>query len=282
MRPATPTAVHPLAALLLASRPASRQRLQVLGISAPPGSGKSTLAACMVALATQQGLRAATLSLDDVYLPAAQRQQLARMVHPLLATRGPPGSHDLALALATIAALRQGRPCALPRFDKLADDRLPPQHWPRAPAQLDLLVVEGWLLAARAQQPQDLLAPINALEREHDQDRRWRQWCNQRLAQDYPALWQQLDWWCFLQPPGWEIVLDWRAEQEARLAASQQRAGMSRAALEHFLAHFERVGRHALATLPGQAALCIELDAQRRASGMTRGGLTPPGRSPAC
>lgn len=174
MRPATPTAVHPLAALLLASRPASRQRLQVLGISAPPGSGKSTLAASMVALAGQQGLRAATLSLDDVYLPAAQRQRLASQVHPLLATRGPPGSHDLALALATIAALRQGRPCALPRFDKLADDRLPPQHWPRAPAQLDLLVVEGWMLAAGAQHRQALMTPINALEREHDPDRRWR------------------------------------------------------------------------------------------------------------
>ena len=282
MRPATPTAVHQLASLLLASRPASRQRLQVLGISAPPGSGKSTLAACMVALATQQGLRAATLSLDDVYLPAAQRQRLASQVHPLLATRGPPGSHDLPLALDTIASLRQGRACALPRFDKLADDRLPALHWPRAPAGLDLLIVEGWMLAAGAQTAQALIAPVNALEREHDPDRRWRQWCNQRLAQDYPALWQQLDWWCCLQPPGWESVLGWRAEQEARLAASQQRAGMSLAALEHFLAHFERVGRHALATLPGKAALCIGIDAQRRACSAAWNGLIPPGRSPAC
>ena len=74
----------------------------VLAISGLQGSGKSTLAAQVVALADQRGLRAAALSIDDFYLTRAKRQRLARQVHPLLLTRGPPGTHDLALALSLI------------------------------------------------------------------------------------------------------------------------------------------------------------------------------------
>jgi len=36
------------------------------------------------------------LSLDDFYLGHAARLQLARDIHPLLATRGVPGTHDIA------------------------------------------------------------------------------------------------------------------------------------------------------------------------------------------
>ncbi|WP_057638780.1 kinase [Stenotrophomonas ginsengisoli] len=261
---ALPAAAQQLAARLLASRPLAHGQMQVIGLAAPPGSGKSTLAACMVARARQQGLRAATLSLDDVYLPRRQRQQLAARVHPLQATRGPPGSHDLALALSVITTLRNGQACALPRFDKLADERLPATQWPQAGAGLQLLVLEGWMLGVGPQDPAALAMPVNALEREHDADGRWRQWCNQRLAQDYPALWQQIDWLCALQPPDWDCVLGWRIEQEQRLAASQGRSGMDAAAVARFLQHLERVGRHALATLPAIAALCLQLDAQRR------------------
>ena len=68
---------------------ASGQRVPVLAISGLQGSGKSTLAAQVVELARTRGLRAAALSIDDVYLTRAQRQRLADRVHPLLATRGP-------------------------------------------------------------------------------------------------------------------------------------------------------------------------------------------------
>ena len=261
---ALPAAARQLAAHLLASRPPAQGQMQVIGLAAPPGSGKSTVAEAMVAQARQQGLRAASLSLDDVYLPRRQRQQLAARIHPLLATRGPPGSHDLALALSVITTLRNGQACALPRFDKLADERLPPTQWLQAGAGLQLLVLEGWMLGVGPQDPAALVMPVNALEREHDADGRWRRWCNQRLQRNYPALWQCIDWLCVLQPQDWETVLGWRIEQEQRLAASQGRMGMDAAAVARFLQHFERVGRHAMATLPAIAALCLPLDAQRR------------------
>lgn len=131
----------------------------VLAISGLQGSGKSTLAAQVVALAASRGLRAAMLSIDDVYLTRVQRQRLARQVHPLLLTRGPPGTHDLALAHATLAAVAAGGPVALPRFDKLADERLPEKDWPHIDGPLDLLVFEGWFLGTPAQAETDLEPP---------------------------------------------------------------------------------------------------------------------------
>ncbi|PTT58794.1 kinase, partial [Stenotrophomonas sp. HMWF022] len=80
----------------------SSTAVPVLAISGLQGSGKSTLAAQVAARAQTRGLNAATLSIDDVYLTRAQRQRLARQVHPLLITRGPPGTHDLPLAHAVL------------------------------------------------------------------------------------------------------------------------------------------------------------------------------------
>ncbi len=46
------------------------------------GSGKSTLAAALAALLGARGLTVAALSLDDFYLTHAERQSLARTMHP--------------------------------------------------------------------------------------------------------------------------------------------------------------------------------------------------------
>lgn len=237
----------------------------VLAISGLQGSGKSTLAAQVVALAGQRGLRAAMLSIDDVYFTRAERQRLARQVHPLLLTRGPPGTHDLTLAHATLDAVAARQPVALPRFDKLADERLSPAQWPHVEGPLDLLVFEGWFLGTPAQADAELALPINPLERDADPDGHWRRWCNQALAAHYPALWQRFDRLWFLQPPDFAVVPRWRWQQEQSLLAAQpERSSMSRAQLERFVQYYERVSRQALRTLPALADRVIMLDAQRR------------------
>ncbi|OEZ01663.1 MULTISPECIES: kinase [Stenotrophomonas] len=236
----------------------------VLAISGLQGSGKSTLAAQVVALAGQRGLRAATLSIDDFYLTRAQRQRLARQVHPLLLTRGPPGTHDLELAHATLDAIAARQPVALPRFDKLADERMPASQWPHVEAALDLLVFEGWFLGTPAQAESELDPPLNALEREADADGRWRRWCNQALAEHYPALWQRCHRLWFLQPPDFSVVPRWRWQQEQNLqAAHPGRSSMSRAQLDRFVQYYERVSRQALRTLPERADRVVVLDEHR-------------------
>lgn len=244
---------------------ASTAGVPVLAISGLQGSGKSTLARQVQALARARGLPAVVLSIDDVYLTGAQRQALARQVHPLLATRGPPGTHAVALAGQVIDALRAGRAVQVPRFDKLADERLPRAQWDRVPAGTRLVVFEGWLLGTPAEQDDALDTPLNALERELDPDGRWRRWCNAALARDYPALWARADRLWFLQPPGFEVVARWRGEQERALqAAGPSRPAMDAAALARFIQHYERVSRQALRTLPALADVVVPLDADRR------------------
>ncbi|TYT25662.1 kinase [Luteimonas viscosa] len=237
---------------------------RVYGLSGLQGTGKSTLAAQLVAAADMRGLRAVALSLDAFYLDLPQRRRLARRVHPLLATRGPPGTHEVALACTTLDALRDGDSVTLPAFDKLGDRRLPRTRWRRV-ADVDLVVFEGWCLGTPPQDADALRVPVNALEREEDPDGRWRGFGNDALARDYPALWRRVDRLLFLQPPGFEVVPRWRWQQEQALQAREpSRPGMTRAQVERFVQHYERVSRHALRALPAIADVVVALDADRR------------------
>lgn len=236
---------------------------RVYGIAGLQGCGKSTLAAQMVAMARTRGIRLVALSIDDFYLGRRERLRLARDVHPLLATRGPPGTHDVALACATLDALREGRPVALPRFDKLSDRRLPPSRWTRIDGRVDRVVFEGWLLKVPPEDADALREPLNALERAADADGAWRTGCNRALA-GYAPLWRRIDRLLFLRGPGFELVPDWRWQQEVTLqAAHPRRRAMSRAAVARFAQFFERVSRQALRTLPAIAERTIGIDAER-------------------
>ncbi len=247
----------------------------IFGIVGLQGSGKSTLAKQLVAAGKLQGLAVVALSLDDFYLTVRERLALGKHVHPLLSTRGPPGSHDLALACRTLDSLRQ-LPAAsvvtpatietdsvrLPVFDKLGDRRLPPSRWPVVTSRPDLIIFEGWFLGVPPQAQDALTAPINSLERDEDDDGRWRHYCNAALAQ-YAPLWCRIDRLLFLQAPGFDVVPRWRWQQEQALAGGKKTA-LCQEEVARFVLFFERISRHALATLPRLADQVLHLDDQRQ------------------
>jgi D-glycerate 3-kinase len=256
----------------------------VLGLAGAQGSGKSTLAAKIAeklnadgnnhcggdritggggSITGAGGRFAAAVSIDDFYLPKSRRKALAARVHPLLATRGPPGTHDLPLLHDVLTRIRAGRPVALPVFDKLADDRLPPQQWRRF-ERIDVLILEGWCIGLRPQPAALLAEPINALETAEDPNANWRRHINQALAGPYPSLWNRLDALALLAAPDWETVPIWRAQQEAGLARATGRTGMDAAALTRFCAHYERLTRWQLADTPRHVTLVLRLDQARR------------------
>lgn len=237
---------------------------RVHGIAGLQGSGKSTLAAQVVRLAKTRGVHALALSIDDFYLGRRERLRLGRDIHPLCATRGPPGTHDVALACVVLDALAAGRPVRIPRFDKISDRRLPPSRWPTA-SGIDLVILEGWCLKVPAQDEPELLVPLNSLERNEDPGGTWRQWANTSLREDYPPLWTLIQRMLFLQAPGFELVPQWRWQQECTLqAAHPQRRAMTRPQVERFVQFFERVSRQALRTLPAISDRIVRLDAVRR------------------
>lgn len=232
----------------------------ILGIAGSQGSGKSTLAHVVA-----ERFGGATLSLDDVYLTKAERGEMARRVHPLLATRGPPGTHDLALLHGLVDQLKAAGPgdlTALPRFDKLADDRASEADWTVVQGRPPVIVLEGWCLGATPQSESHLVAPINTLEREQDADGAWRRTINAALAQDYAPLRARVDALVFLKAPSFDVVLDWRCEQEAGLMGRDAVPSERRAALATFVQHYERLTRHMIEG--GVAAdLTVNLDARR-------------------
>lgn len=242
------------------------RRPLVMGLCGAQGSGKSTLAAALAADLAASGIRAAVLSLDDLYLTRSERRRLAEEVHPLLATRGVPGTHDLSFAFAAIAALERGETAILPRFDKARDDRRPASEWDRSPPETQVLLLEGWCLGAAPQDAAALAEPVNALERDEDPSLRWRGFVNRALERDYRTLFARIDFLALLAAPGFEVVSGWRTQQEQNLA---QRAGgpgsavMNSAQLARFIAHYERLTRHILHELPDRADIVAYLDQER-------------------
>lgn len=257
--------VDAVTALVTSRLPGTVRKPFVLGICGAQGSGKSTLACAMVPPLEASGLRVAVLSLDDLYLPRIERRRLAREVHPLLATRGPPGTHDVALGLAVIAALERGEPAPLPRFDKGGDDRMARENWPRAPENCDVLLIEGWCVGARAQDEGMLGKPVNALEREKDPSCSWRRYVNAALAGPYQKLFARLDALVLLAAPGFEVVHGWRLQQEndLRSQAGEGVAVMDGAGIARFIQHYERLTRHMLCEMPARADVVVRLGADR-------------------
>ena len=271
LEPWLPALYLPLAGWLERAR-ARVGRPLVIGLTGGQGSGKSTLSALLgTVLREGFGARAALLSIDDLYLTRAERQRLGREVHPLFATRGPPGTHDPALGLATLERLlaqSPGERTALPSFDKATDERRPREAWPMHEGQSDYVLFEGWCVGARPQSAAALTPPVNALERNEDAGGAWRSAVNAALAGPYRALFARIDVQIMLRVSGMDRVFEWRRLQEKKLEARVAREGtggersrvMNDAELARFVAHYERITRHLLDEMPGRADIVFDID----------------------
>ncbi len=250
----------------------------LLGINGGQGTGKSTMAMFLRHLLEQeQGLATALLSIDDLYLTRAARIELGERVHPLLRTRGVPGTHDPHLGMELIDRLMSAGPgdaTALPRFSKAIDDRLPFAEWPVFRGRADLVIFEGWCVGARPQPEEDLQEPLNALERDEDRDGRWRRWVNAQLAGSYRACFDRIDRLVFLRAPDMACIRAWRAEQEDKLRRRLHERGedasglMDGAALDRFIDHYQRLTEHQWRELPSRADAVLQLAPDHRILGI--------------
>ena len=258
----------------LARRAKAANIAPLVGFSGCQGSGKSTLVALMAKVMREvHGVSTVVLSLDDFYLTKAARGALAESIHPLFATRGVPGTHDIVLLNETIAALRQPPPgvaVPVPAFDKALDDRTEMVHWRQVSAPVQLIFLEGWCVGLSPQQESELAAPINPMEAEQDPSRVWRGEVNRQLASEYVELFAKLDALLLLQAPSFDAVFDWRWQQEQRLSQQFQQdhpdkpdPTMSRSEVAEFILHYQRLTEHGLRTLPDRADFVWELTIDR-------------------
>lgn len=259
----------PLAAKIAQWRRSSKTPL-IVGINGAQGTGKSTLSeALKLSLKHEYGLNTAILSIDDIYLTRAEREQLALDVHPLLKTRGVPGTHDVALGAKILHTLKNNTPCRLPVFDKAMDDRAPESQWLDVAQPVDVILFEGWCVGALPQEDTALTRPINSLEECDDEDRSWRHYVNDALNSVYQDLFGLVDRLVMLKAPHFECVHTWRNEQEEKLTKRLTEQGhhdhtalhlMSPEQIARFIMHYERLTRWMFSEMPDRADCVIHLN----------------------
>jgi len=243
----------------------------LIGINGSQGSGKSTLSSLLTELLNNiHQLHTINISIDDFYLTRADRLKLAEDIHPLLATRGVPGTHDTRLMHNTLSNLLSGyKDVAIPAFNKATDDRYDPKEWASIPSEVDIVIIEGWIMGTPMQQQQDLKIPVNTLETEEDKNATWRNYVNEKIATDYQPIYDMVDFWVMLKAPSFESVFKWRLQQEKKLKIKLEKQNkpidriMSINDISRFIQHYQRLTEHSLKTLPLKVDYLFELNDQR-------------------
>ena len=234
----------------------------IFAISGGQGAGKSTLCRALTQYLADKGKIAVTLGLDDFYLSAAARQECAAQVHPLCATRGVPGTHNVDLIRATLHALQSASANAeirIPIFSKSHDDCLPREEWARFTGRPDVILLEGWCVGGRA----DFISPAPQTEWEnrHDPEGVWKGWTYQQAAA-YGDIWDACHALLLIRQNDFDAVIDsrWRQEQD-NAAASGVWQFANRAEVADFCAHYESWTLGIWKELPKQANFVIGRDA---------------------
>ncbi|KAH8918989.1 P-loop containing nucleoside triphosphate hydrolase protein [Atractiella rhizophila] len=221
-----------------------------VGIQGPQGSGKSHLSRLLeISLPSPpHSYKTLILSLDDLYLPFQEQSSLSRQ-HPsndLLTGRGPPGTHDLPLALEVFGKLRRREELTLPSYDKSLHDGRGDRVEGRMVVhgnlakEVEIVIFEGWMVGFSP------LAERHLVERwENAKDGEWIKRysletlldSNRRLIA-YQALWKEID--CFVQinPEKTDYVWEWRLEQEHNMKAKNGGKGMTDEEVKAFISRY--------------------------------------------
>ncbi len=239
----------------------------LIGVNGAQGTGKSTLADFLrVATESMSNWNVAVLSIDDFYLTRAQRKVLASDVHPLLMTRGVPGTHDtemLADYMDGLQKLGSNDQLKIPRFDKATDNRADRSRWTTVVGPIDLIILEGWCVGSKAQPDAELEKPLNPLERDDDPEGTWRNYVNDQLKSNYEEIFERLEYLIYINAPDFDSVLRWRLKQEKKLAeisASRSAGLMTGDQIVRFMQFYERITRANQTTIPEYANIIFDLD----------------------
>ncbi len=244
----------------------------IVGINGAQGSGKSTLSSLLIRILRDcHGMKACCMSLDDFYLSKKDRQALADTVHPLLQTRGVPGTHNIKALLDTLENLKRGFECTIPVFDKASDDIAPINEWHKITGSMDIVILEGWCVGTPSQDSKSLKQAVNELEAKYDQDGEWRRFVNKALEEQYQDVFAKIEYLIMLKAPSFERIYAWRLEQEHKMQANnlklnRAKGGMSDEEIATFIAHYQRITEHGLKCLPPICDEVFELNEHRSIS----------------
>ena len=153
-------------------------------ISGSQGVGKSTLSILLKLIIEKfYKKKVLLLSIDNYYLSKTKRIKLAKKIHPLLITRGVPGTHNIKKLKQHINQFnKQKFPITTPNFDKIKDDISTKS---KKINNAQILLLEGWCCGSLPVEKKYLNQNINQLELKYDNNKVWRKYYNSMLKSEY-------------------------------------------------------------------------------------------------
>ena len=162
-----------------------------IGLAGGQGTGKTTISSILkIILINYFKLNVFKISIDDFYKTRKDRINLSKRIHPMLLTRGVPGTHDIKMMLDFFknSKKKKFKKMKLPLFDKSIDDRLPKKKWYEIKKRPDVIILEGWCVGAKAQTNQGIKKSMNSMEKTMDKQLKWRKFVNYNLQTSYKKL----------------------------------------------------------------------------------------------
>ena len=243
----------------------------IIGLDGGQGTGKTTISSIInLILVKYFKLKVFKISIDDFYKTRKERYKLSKKVHPLLMTRGVPGTHDIDLILRffKIIKKRNFKSLSLPKFDKSIDDRFKKKQWYKIKSKPDVIIFEGWFVGAKSQKNIELKKPINSLEKMEDKSMKWRKYVNFQLAGKYKTFHNMLDCLLYLKAKNFSLLRRWRLKQEKKLFLKSKNKKnlkiMNKNEVLNFMMTYQRITEQMFKTAKKFSSIVMTLNNQHQ------------------
>ena len=244
-----------------------KNKTYIIGLAGGQGTGKTTISSLIkLILSYYFKLNVFKVSIDDFYKTRKERLKLSKTKHPLLLTRGVPGTHDIDMMNKLFSNIKKTkfRTMLIPKFDKSIDDRYNKKFWYKIKKKPDILILEGWCVGARAEGSRSLNRPINVLEKNADKKKIWRSYVNNQLKSKYSKLFDQLDSLLYLKAKNFKLLKRWRLKQEKKLkmksGTKKNSKIMNEKEVETFMMTYQRITQNMFKNTPKYSSAVIDLN----------------------
>jgi D-glycerate 3-kinase len=234
------------------SKKANKKRPYFVGLAGGQGTGKTTISSLIRIILTKYfKLNVFRISIDDFYKTRKERINLSKRVHPMLLTRGVPGTHDINMMLNFFkkSKSKKFKRLKLPIFNKAIDDRYNKKKWYDLKKRPDVIIFEGWCVGAKSEKNNTLKKTINSLEKAKDQKQIWRKYVN-----------------IYLKAKNFSLLQKWRLKQERKLWIKSKVKSkiMSREDVLNFMQTYQRITQNMFRNMPKYASIIFNLNSNHQ------------------
>jgi len=237
-----------------------------VGLAGGQGTGKTTTSSIIkIILEKYFKLNVFKISIDDFYKTRKERILLSKKIHPMLLTRGVPGTHDINMMLNFFKKVKNKKfkSFQLPNFNKAIDDRFAKKYWYNIKKRPDVIIFEGWCVGAKHEKNSSLNKAINSMERIKDPKKLWRKYVNRQLKKKYKDLYSQLNCLIYLKAKNFSLLQKWRLKQENKLWLKSKKTSkhkiMNKEDVISFMQTYQRITENMFKKMTNYASILVNL-----------------------